>query len=318
MAYVTGAAANIADLATALRNACVANGWLQAENVIWKGGSYFEITTDVTFVLIHGGTGQSAGVLSEKSPKGARLGGPFVTFPVTYEISLFENPDEVYMVINFNSDFYQQMSFGTSDVAGAGGGPWYTGAHNTRNLATSIVNEGMNITKEGIYNIGMWCFSNVSTNCLGLFQKATWADEVATSFIYTNANGVAGWYGYNSGPGTMRLINGATSWIAALLFSLPSAFNNTNVLLPIKALLDMGSNGRATVVNPRNARFCRIDYNAPGDIVTYGGDRWKVYPWLRKNTAIRDGEHNASIQPANATPPTHSGTFGYAIRYDGV
>lgn len=310
MAYVTGAASSFADLAAALRNACVANGWSQNSNVIWKGTSYFEITSETNFVRLHGGTGQSGGVISGKSPSGCRVGGSYMTFPVTYEINIFENPDEVYMVVNYNSDYYQQMSFGTSDVAGAGGGPWITGAHNT--LYTSN-NNGLNIDVFRFIQITSYCYASVSTNSVGLFNKGSWSGEVSSSFVYTDALGSPGWYGYDSGATAARLKDSSPSRVAGLLLSLPSAFNNTNVLLPIKAMLDMGSNGRATVANPRNARFCRIDYNTPGDIVTYGGDQWKIYPWLRKDANNRNGQSNGT-----STPPNHSGTFGYAIRYTGI
>ena len=56
-----------------------------------------------------------------------------------------------------------------------------------------------------------------------------------------------------------------------------------------------------------HCRFLRIDNYQPGDIIPLGPDRWKVAPWYRKNTAQRDGGSN--IQ--------HTGTFGWAIRYDG-
>lgn len=75
----------------------------------------------------------------------------------------------------------------------------------------------------------------------------------------------------------------------------------------------MTNNGVATVVNPRNARLCRLDNLTPGSIVTYGADQWKVYPWLRKDATTRNGVNNNF-----GTPPNHTGTYGYAIRYTGT
>ena len=75
----------------------------------------------------------------------------------------------------------------------------------------------------------------------------------------------------------------------------------------------MTNNGVATVVNPRNARLCRLDNLTPGSIVTYGADQWKVYPWLRKDATTRNGKDNSRL-----TPPNHTGTYGYAIRYTGT
>ncbi len=310
MAYYTGTAASFADLVAAIKSACVTEGWSQDGDVIWKGGSYFELTDETNHARIHGGVGQSGGVLTGKSTYGARVGGSYMVLPITYEIHIFDNPDEVYCVVNYNSDYYQQLSFGTSDVEGAGNGPWFTGSLNTSYTAS---NNGLNIYNESNRTIYTYCYASVSNNSGGLFNRAVWSGEVASSFVYTDVLGTPGWYSYNSGPTAQRLKHGSASWITGLLNCSPSAFNNTNVLLPIKAMLDMTSNGVATIANPRNARFCRIDYNNPGDIITFGSEQWVVYPWLRKDATNRNGVNNST-----STPPNHSGTMGFAVKYTGA
>ena len=304
MAYVTGSAANISDLAAALRNACIANGWANpAGNILSKGTSFFSVEANGNFVELKGGLGQSSGTLTTASPNFVRLGGSYMTFPVTYEIHILTNPDEVYMVVNYNSDYYQQLSFGTSDVAGAGNGPWITGAHNS---ALTSNNNGCNVTTT-FNDIYCYCYSSISTNAVGLFIKGI---ELGSSYFYTTL-GTPGWYG--SGDSTNGIKNSSAGLVAGLLGSLPSAFNSTTVLLPIKGVKNMTNNGVATVVNPRNARFCRLDNLTPGSIVTYGADQWKVYPWLRKDATTRNGVNNGT-----STPPNHTGTYGYAIRYTGT
>lgn len=311
MAFITGTASSFADLRTNLIAGCVANGWSNSGNILWKGNSYFEITSATTYVQIYGGTGQSGGVISGKSPNGARLGGSYTTFPITYDLHILTNPDEVYLVVNYNTDSYQQISFGTTSIDGGGYGPWFTGAHHTETAPSS--NNGMNVAN-GFYYISSYCYATVATNSLGLFNYASWTGEVAASFVYTTANGTPGWYGYSSGATSARLSNGGSaSLVAALLNSTPVGFNSGSILLPIKATLDMGSNGRAVVASLAHARFCRIDNNLPGDIISYGSEQWKLYPWLRKSTTSRDGINNATT-----TPPNHSGTLGYAIRYTGA
>lgn len=307
MAYVTGSAASVQELATALRNACIANGWANpAGNILSKGASFFSVAASGNFVELKGGLGQSSGTLTTASPNFVRLGGSYVTFPVTYEIHVFTNPDEVYMVVNYNSGYYQQLSFGTSDVAGAGNGPWITGAHNSAYVSS---NNGCSIASN-FSAIGSYCYVNVSTNAVGLFNKGYWSGEVGSSYFYTTL-GTPGWYG--AGDSTNGLKNGSADLVAGLLNSLPSAFNSTTVLLPIKAVKNMTNNGVTTVVNLRNARWCRLDNLTPGSIVTYGADQWKVYPWLRKDATMRNGVNNGT-----STPPNHTGTYGYAIRYTGT
>ena len=307
MAYVTGSAANISDLAAALRNACIANGWANpAGNILSKGTSFFSVAASGNFVELKGGLGQSSGTLTTASPNFVRLGGSYMTFPVTYEIHILTNPDEVYMVVNYNSDYYQQLSFGTSDVAGAGNGPWITGAHNS---ALTSNNNGCNVSTT-FNDIYCYCYSSFSTNAVGLFIRGVWNDEVGSSYFYTTL-GTPGWYG--AGDSTNGIKNGSAGLVAGLLGSLPSAFNSTTVLLPIKGVKNMTNNGVATVVNPRNARLCRLDNLTPGSIVTYGADQWKIYPWLRKDATTRNGVNNSTL-----TPPNHTGTYGFAIRYTGT
>lgn len=129
------------------------------------------------------------------------------------------------------------------------------------------------------------------------------------TFVYTNVTGSYEWSGigwYNS-DNTV----GGVGLVAGLLNSLPNGMNGTTVLLPIKAMKDMGDHGQATTAELRHARYCRIDYLDVGDVVEYGGDKWIVYPWLRKDATDRNAERSDTLT-------LHSGTFGWAIRYTGA
>lgn len=88
----------------------------------------------------------------------------------------------------------------------------------------------------------------------------------------------------------------------------PNAWNGEAMLLPIEPVVKRSSNKIARVGSLGHARFIRIDNIVPEDIITLGTDHWKVYPFLRKNAAVRDGGLDAN----------HSGTFGWAVRYDGA
>lgn len=311
MSFINGTATSFTDLRDSLISGLVANGWSSSGPVVWKGSSYFELTVSATYLQIYGGTGQSGGVISGKSPYGARLGGSFMIFPVNYDIHVFANPDEAYLVVNYSTTYYQQISFGTSSIEGAGYGPWFTGPSNTA-YGPGPTN-GMNI-ETAFTRIYGYSYISVSPMSFGLFNAAILGGEVGSSFVYTNANGTLGWYGFGSGATSSRLhSHGAPSIVAGLLNCSPGAFNSGTILLPIKATLDMGSNGKAVVACPTNARYCRIDNLTPGDIINFGSDEWKIYPWLSKNEVSRNGA-SAGTSP----PPNHSGTFGFAVKYQGV
>ena len=88
----------------------------------------------------------------------------------------------------------------------------------------------------------------------------------------------------------------------------PSAWNGESPLLPIQAYVWRASAKCSLVVDMRHARYLRIDNYEPGQIITLGGDSWKVYPFYRKASSARNGGIGID----------HTGTFGWAIRYDGV
>ena len=310
MAYVTGSAANISDLAAALRNACIANGWANpAGNILSKGTSFFSVAASGNFVELKGGLGQSSGTLTTASPNFVRLGGSYMTFPATYEIHILTNPDEVYCIINYNSDFYQQLSFGKSDVPGIGGtGAWFSGAKgSTQSLTGAYANK--------VFLSVSWPESVATTTYdgfgCGLFLDSSVGGGIYfSSFVHTGLDSTPWRSGY-SGTAALTGCRGGGSQVGSLLQQLPNLYNSANVLLPIKPVALRSSGGVTIIANPKNARYLRIDNVVPGEIITFGADKWKVYPFYRKDATVRNGVD----WPTGAT---HSGTFGYAIRYTGT
>lgn len=94
-----------------------------------------------------------------------------------------------------------------------------------------------------------------------------------------------------------------------MLSMLPSLWNSESVLLPIQAMVPRPSNRYSTVIDCAHARYMRIDNHAPFEILTIGSEQWMVMPWLRKNSAVRNGGIAATAADV------HSGTLGWAVRY---
>ena len=110
-------------------------------------------------------------------------------------------------------------------------------------------------------------------------------------------------HGLSGGTGWSTTDVMAAPYRAPLDFILPSTWNSEAVLLPIQAFSTVyGSAKVALVLDVVGARACRIDNFKPGNIITLGSDRWKIYPWYLK---------------AAAESSTSSGRLGWAIRYDG-
>lgn len=317
MAYITGSAASFADLKTAIENACTANGWTLSSGILSKNGCFFQLVADTlggyAQLKIFGGTSQTGTTLDGQPPSnyGAKIcsnNGNVISFPINYEIHLFTNPDEVYCIINYNSDFYQQLSFGKSDVPGIGGtGAWFTGAKRSDQTLTDGTNYGFKVLM-----LTSWP-ENVGTapidgyGCGLFFDNPTQGGLYFPSFVHTGLDATP-WRSGQSGSAALTGYRGGSSQVGSLLQQLPNLYNNANVLLPIKPVALRSSGGVTIIANPKNARYLRIDNVVPGEIITFGAEQWKCYPFYRKDSTVRNG----------AGWTTHSGTFGYAIRYTGT
>lgn len=87
----------------------------------------------------------------------------------------------------------------------------------------------------------------------------------------------------------------------------PNSWNSEATLLPIRAWKARPSSKISMTADLEFARHIRIDNLSPGDILTIGSDQWKVFPWYRKDVSAHNGGYFVN----------HTGTFGWAIRYEG-
>lgn len=321
MAYTSGVANTMEALRLAICTLCVANGWVlhTGSNVLSKNGVFFALVADTTGVpqslAIRGGTGIDRNALLT-GPAGnyaamSRVGYPASdpVFPLNYEIHLFNDPDEVYVVINYSVDLYQYLAFGKSNVQGlpaSASGAWFSASASTR-VYDGSASVTLNTHEDG----------SVFHQCPGLFwleagfqrpiEPEPDENNYGNSFIHSDLDG-RGW----SGP--FYYINTASSSAAvrSLLKLLPNTWNDETVLLPYPIYQPFKEPDKVVLVADLvNIRHVRIDNYAPGDIITLGADRWKVYPWMKKVITSR---HGAS---ADYTGAQGTGTLGYAIRYTG-
>ncbi|MDN6856982.1 hypothetical protein QO207_10320 [Pseudomonas sp. CAN2814] len=319
MAFYTGAANSFADLRTALFSACVAQGWTLTDDVLSKGAAFVKCSISSADtaaqgigLILQGATGYASGALVSPAPVTPRLGAPsrdttLASWPMEYSIHVFDSPAEVYLVARYNLDYYLWLAFGVSDVAGLGGSGLWTSA--ISRLKRGPQGGGLNISPitgggqgSDHTNPGFGASSGaLFWNTDGYIDAGSQQDAICS-----NLDGVLWPY---------RTLNNARSLNSfqaveasyPLITRSPSAWNSEAILLPIQGYVFRASNKCSLVVDLRNARYVRVDNYEPGQIITLGSDRWRVYPFYRKNTAARNG----------GTGLDHSGTFGWAIRYDG-
>lgn len=299
--YDYGAVSDYSQLKTAIETFLSSNGWTLEDGILFKGSAYFQFTTDANGIYLFGGLGKSGSTLTTKSTSGAKIAGisgNLISFPTNYEIHLFTNPDECYVFLNYNTDFYQNLEFGISDVAGLGvPGVWLDGSRNSNLSNASTTYGNMNVTTT---NYRTFTSSYYFT---GGFFLGTY---YSPGQCYCDLDGSTNWRQCKSTAVGTGIVD--QSHLSGLITALPNIFNQTTVLLPIKVIAYRNSNGRSIIANLNNARFCRNDNIDPGALITYGSEQWKVYPLYRKDINDRDASgYNA-----------HSGTFAVAIKYTGA
>lgn len=295
MAFVTGTANSMADLLAALQSACTANGWTLTGNVLSKGACYVAAGVASGYLTVQGGTGVDATpALTGAAPALSRIGpawtGDTFTFPATYVIHIGSAPDEVYLGVNYEVSRWQWAAFGSSPVAGLPG----TGNWCWASVLASISN-GNNYMASGGTGGG-----NSLVQVMAAFYMIA-NNNWCNAFVHHGLDGGSWSTNNNISPAN------ASSATGTLIGRQPNLWNGEALLVPIQPAVAR-TNGKASIVAQLgHARYLRNDNLQDGEIITLGADRWKAYPWHRKNASARDG----------GVEITHSGTFGWALRYDG-
>lgn len=304
--YATGTAASFAALKSAIETFLTANGWTLASGILSRGALYFQLVDSTYELRLNAGTGQSGSALTGACAAAVKVmdfSNAPMTWPIDYEIHAFTAPDEVYVEVKYNIDRSQRLNFGQSSVPNIGGtGAWFTGSFRDTALRDSV-------NCKVFLDNGLGRGSKTGAQAYDGFGLGLWFAGVEgskqSSFIHCGLEGVGWKTEYTGGAGTLL----GPSHIAALLYALPSSFNEGTPLLAIRALLARAAQGQTSVVIPQHARYCRLD-NVATATLTYGGDTWKCYPLHARNDLQRDGV-------AYGTGAQHSGTYGIAIRYTG-
>lgn len=317
MAYYSGTANSLTALRTALLTHAQADGWTLTGNVLSKAGVFFQIDETATNIRC---LGCESNAVANPAPGVVMIGRIYaqsgyptreITYPCNYEV--FGFAEELYLVVNYDSDAYQWLSFGKSSVPGLPGqGGWCAAI-----IGSAIPNHappGGYIS--GPVYLDMGGPSGITT-AGGAFSACAIAGNVTNSVLTLALNihvnsGLDG-DGWKPWAGTGYLPIGMHA-CSELLWQQPSAWNSESALLPIRLYKQRPSFRISSILDLAHARYIRMDNLAPGDVLTLGGDRWKVFPWYRKDAARRNGSGTAV---AGVFSYNHTGTFGWAIRYEG-
>ena len=97
---------------------------------------------------------------------------------------------------------------------------------------------------------------------------------------------------------------GVPQYLDPLHLRMPNSISLQSQILPMVISIER-SGYHARIAQIPNMGVVRVDWMEPGDIIYEGSQKWKTFPWALKNASARDGGNG------------HSGTFGYAVKYDG-
>lgn len=290
MAYYTGQCSSYQHLADILVEKCQAHGWAWQDGILskhkikvklWVCNTPSNYNTGEGIIL----TGMIDNMIADIQP---RLGGLDVVnesiFPAMYHIFIFER--EVYVVMKFDIDKFYWLTFGQSLAFDT---VWFSA--NTCQYCHHV-DKYIFITQ---YDGGV-SVSSV-TSSAPFWGKAYRTAQWCNSTLLHQIDGHI-WSGY---------VSQAYSNFQPLLDRLPTSHFSDSPLLPYNIFLERDENKISLIAQFAHARFVRVDNYEPEQIITLGHEKWIVFPFFRKNINQRNGYHNIE----------HTGTFGWAIRYDG-
>lgn len=315
MAYQTISVSNQTDYIAAINNFAVANGWTLTSGVLSKAGvsSQVQLTNPSgTDVFINAGRG---GVFT--GPDTTRVAFKLTTWLPSMQLEMFyfANPDTFWFTLNWKPGFFLHSGFGSIAKYGTWtGGLWIHGQHADRT--------GSNDDRcFSLVDGSQAPFGNGYAAECGLF----WGQSTTASFngLYLN-NAVSKIHcelrGYIWENGIEALASVAPTQarveipllITPIHKTNPNTFNGQTILTPFELFLQNTDLHYMGIGNIGHMRYVRlVNYN-PKDIVTIGTQRWKIYPWCRKDPANPDGI-TGGLDPNRFS----TGLNGFAVRYDG-
>ena len=302
MAYYSGTASSLADLRTALLTHAQADGWVLTGDVLSKAGVYFQLqATAINITCL----GCESNAVANPAPGVVSIGRIFertsyttreISFPCNYEV--FGFTQELYLVANYDVDSYQWMAFGKTTVPGLLGQGGWCGATMGAFAVSSVILNPINIA------IGGGGSAAQQETSAALFWSTAYNFVPGRNCWINHGLDAHGWT-YNGAANSDPI---GIRHNAPLLSMQPSAWNSEATLLPLRAYKLRPSFKASLIADLVHARHLRVDNLSPGDILTLGADKWKVFPWYRKDAASRNGGSGVN----------HTGTFGWAIRYEGL
>ena len=304
MAYQTGTFASFASLKTTIETFATTNGWTLTSGILHKGSVAAQLSVPDAQALQLDFSDAQDGVGNLISPHVRSLflldnfGGPTsndsgldMQFPVTYHLFEFGAYNEIICVINYNTDYIQQMSFGEIKKYGT----WLGGTYGASTASERTTNN------QYFYPFRLFFYAASGKSSAG----GMWTtNQSASNDSTTNPNHII----KCDIDGGEWLINSVSRagfagenrfYPSSLSRPYTGVVNQSNLQPALAApmiLMGRPSDLVSVVGTVPNVRHVNVAHYNIADIVTIGGVKWMVFPMQIK---------------------TFSLDIGFAVKYEG-
>lgn len=308
MAYYTGTVSTMVELKTVIETQAVVGGWTLASGVLSKGLSHIKLTNPDNLQIDITGA-NSADFLTEPAGFSRCIYVDTPDYPLTYYLFVHTNPDMVVCVVNFQTDTIQTLFFGDivklDNAAYVGGNLFFASGYSPNPTYRSCL---WYLTDDGIGGTDN--------------QNDTQPAHDANFFMPF----LTEWSNTNSGNGFHAKIDGniwdSSSNVMCLDTTIANYHRSPNLwdsqahLIPLHLQFKMLDSLFGYLGYIDHIRLIKINNYNIGDIVTISPDKWKVFPWYRKELTRPNG--NSSVSQVDEQAALNgSGGLGFAVRYDG-
>jgi hypothetical protein len=329
MIYSTGAAGSPSSLKSTIESLATANGWtLSGAGVLYKGTSFVELATSGSEYLTIKGCGSSDGTLNPMSRVCTIACSSGEWSSAVFYITINTNPDMIICVVKYDTNRIQVLMFGNikkiHDSAYVGGDfAWATSTIYSMSIAAPYdpAHQWRDFCGLSIYGTSSEGISESTLALDGCFigQNSTKGQPIPFHFrspIETTSYPLPQQGFHAEIDGQIWDEDHKVTFTNATVTSLyrsPNLYNSQALLVPMNLQYAMTDSLYGYLGYIDHMRLIRIDNYELGDIITIGTDQWKVFPWLQKYSAKRNGFFG-TYTAGNAEGARRSGTLGFAIR----
>lgn len=315
--------------------ACVLNGWTLTGGWLIKGECEIRLTQRTGTITFTGPDIRPYDelMLEQRTPSGTVCVRPsfirvstFSGIDCSINIHICDNPDTVWITAKANTDTFFHMGFGYIQKFSIWkGGCWIHGAQGehlghfgelaTNNWATltaagTASSDNNNVTD----NLGV-AFPPSPKHC-GPFWQSTDSQQTygtakfTNSFIHCELRGRTFEYD-GRGEGSIGYTDGilSTSLFGGLTATGDNDFNSQTILYNFMLALNNASGVPVPIGIIEHIRFVRMNNYLPEDIIEVGSEKWKVYPFSRRDITYPNGK-----SPTPSDYIVSTGLLGLAVR----